>query len=681
MMYFWTSNTIMRQFTLLLYILLTGIIFLSGCVPVSEKKKEADEFQVNMESMRPIYTLGLHQRTDSLIHALSSENSLDRYAAAIAFISFQDTAAIGGLLKLLSDPNGEIRAVAATALGQIGSASTEKPLSEAFDGSDSARTFVIANSAILEAIGKVGSAQFLQNLGTINSYTNRDTLLLLGQVRGIYRYALRGMTHPEGTGTIINYISDPGVPFEVRLIAAQYLTRIKGTDLQPYSEKLMGLWHSETKPEIRMCLATAIGRLNTKEARELLQQTIKTESDQRVVCNMLRSIQEYPYEDVAETYFQFVKENNPHWATLAGQYFITHGKEKDVARYRALMNECPTWFGKTAMGEAANIHTTSLLSSAKSSLTNELEGKINGARDNYEKAAWLKAFAAEPRNFESIPKYFASSNPPVVRTQAVQSLVDICKNKRMDFYFPGEAHLIKNQIGGYLGQAIRTEDPGILALLAGTVSEEGGEMKGILKDRQDDLKKALAGLKIPQDLEAYVEISKALKEYGTDSPAIPDEQKKVKPVDWSLIDQIKHSSRVTIHTNKGAIVMALRPDDAPESVSSFIQLIQSGYYNGKAFHRVVPNFVIQTGCPRGDGYGSNDFTLRSELHNTYYDDAGYVGMASAGLHTEGSQFFITHSPTPHLDGRYTIIGKVISGMDVVNSISVGDLIQKVDITF
>ena len=125
--------------------------------------------------------------------------------------------------------------------------------------------------------------------------------------------------------------------------------------------------------------------------------------------------------------------------------------------------------------------------------------------------------------------------------------------------------------------------------------------------------------------------------------------------------------------------MKLFPDRAPESVTSFVQLIKQGYYNGKAFHRVVPNFVVQTGCPRGDGFGGLDFTLRSELAGSYYDDEGYVGMASAGPHTEGPQFFITHSPTPHLDGRYTIIGKVSSGMDVVHQLGIGDKITQINI--
>ncbi len=91
--------------------------------------------------------------------------------------------------------------------------------------------------------------------------------------------------------------------------------------------------------------------------------------------------------------------------------------------------------------------------------------------------------------------------------------------------------------------------------------------------------------------------------------------------------------------------------------------------------------MIQSGCPRGDGYGRLDFTIRSELADAYYDSEGYVGMASAGPHTEGTQDFITHSPSPHLDGRYTIFGKVISGMDVVHNIGMGDTITATNISY
>src|SRR5690606_13660018 len=116
----------------------------------------------------------------------------------------------------------------------------------------------------------------------------------------------------------------------------------------------------------------------------------------------------------------------------------------------------------------------------------------------------------------------------------------------------------------------------------------------------------------------------------------------------------------------------------PGSVMNFVTLASSGYYNSKNFHRVVPNFVVQGGCPRGDGWGSEDYSIRSEFSLRRYR-TGSIGMASAGKDTEGTQWFITHSPTPHLDGRYTIFAEVEEGMDIVHLLEVGDQILSVDL--
>ncbi|MFB1004797.1 MAG: peptidylprolyl isomerase [Bacteroidia bacterium] len=135
--------------------------------------------------------------------------------------------------------------------------------------------------------------------------------------------------------------------------------------------------------------------------------------------------------------------------------------------------------------------------------------------------------------------------------------------------------------------------------------------------------------------------------------------------------------QVLLTTNKGDITLQLFVEDAPGTVVNFLHLIDSGFYDGKYFHRVVPQFVIQGGCPRGDGWGSQEWSQRSEFSNYQRYETGTVGIASAGKDTEGVQFFISHCPTPHLDGRYTIFARVISGMDVVNKIEVGDKMVKV----
>jgi cyclophilin family peptidyl-prolyl cis-trans isomerase len=144
------------------------------------------------------------------------------------------------------------------------------------------------------------------------------------------------------------------------------------------------------------------------------------------------------------------------------------------------------------------------------------------------------------------------------------------------------------------------------------------------------------------------------------------------------VKTIKKNQRVKIETTKGAIVLALLVEEAPGSVANFVELVSRKYFNDKFFHRVVPNFVIQTGCNRGDGFGSEDYSMRSEFSTRRYKE-GSVGMASAGKDTEGTQWFITHSPTPHLNGRYTIFAEVVAGMEVVHAIQVGDQIKTISL--
>lgn len=143
--------------------------------------------------------------------------------------------------------------------------------------------------------------------------------------------------------------------------------------------------------------------------------------------------------------------------------------------------------------------------------------------------------------------------------------------------------------------------------------------------------------------------------------------------------RVGKSVRAVIWTDKGAVTLELLPDDAPLTVDNFVQLARRNYFNGVLFHRVVPNFVVQGGDPRGDGNGGPGYQIRCEINTVSYA-RGAVGMALSGKDTGGSQWFVTHSPQPHLDGGYTVFGRVVEGMDVVDRIVRGDRIRSVTIT-
>jgi len=138
----------------------------------------------------------------------------------------------------------------------------------------------------------------------------------------------------------------------------------------------------------------------------------------------------------------------------------------------------------------------------------------------------------------------------------------------------------------------------------------------------------------------------------------------------------------TIYTDKGNMEVEFFDNDAPNTVDNFCNLAKKGFYNGLKFHRVIPDFVIQGGCPKGDGTGGPGYKIKCELDGgNQYHDRGVLSMAHAGKDTGGSQFFVCHSRknTAHLDRAHTCFGKVVDGLEVIDDIGAGDLITKIEI--
>jgi peptidyl-prolyl cis-trans isomerase B (cyclophilin B) len=141
--------------------------------------------------------------------------------------------------------------------------------------------------------------------------------------------------------------------------------------------------------------------------------------------------------------------------------------------------------------------------------------------------------------------------------------------------------------------------------------------------------------------------------------------------------------KAEIHTQKGIMKIEFYEQDAPKTVQNFIDLAEKGFYDGLTFHRVIPNFVIQGGCPDGTGTGGPGYAINCELSgNNQHHDKGVLSMAHAGKNTGGSQFFVCHSRTntAHLDRKHTCFGKVIEGLNVIDMIKEGDVMDKVVIT-
>ena len=138
--------------------------------------------------------------------------------------------------------------------------------------------------------------------------------------------------------------------------------------------------------------------------------------------------------------------------------------------------------------------------------------------------------------------------------------------------------------------------------------------------------------------------------------------------------------KVSIQTNRGTIELEMYPEHAPNTVNNFVFLAGEGFYDGVVFHRVINDFMVQCGDPTGSGRGGPGYKFACETAgNPLRHERGVISMANAGPNTNGSQFFITHVPTPHLDGNHTVFGRVTEGLDVVDAIEQGDVMEKVTV--
>ncbi len=172
---------------------------------------------------------------------------------------------------------------------------------------------------------------------------------------------------------------------------------------------------------------------------------------------------------------------------------------------------------------------------------------------------------------------------------------------------------------------------------------------------------------------AFILVFATISFFGP-SPVLADEKQSTNEV---TIDD-KTLPQAKIATKYGDMIVELLEDEAPNTVANFVSLIEKGYYDGLKFHRVVPDFVIQGGDPTGTGAGGPGYRIKCEAEtNKTKHTRGVLSMAHAGKDTGGSQFFITHRATPHLDGKHTVFGRVISGVEIVDKVQQGDVMNKI----
>lgn len=649
-----------------------------GCAP-GEEETRSYPFRLDMTDAEQQRILDLQdrQQRDSLLMYLDHPDPSLRYRSAMAFASIRDSAAVIQLATLLADTNMQVRTAAAYALGQSRARQAAALLVSAFRQQDSTHAAEVSNASILEAVGKTGDVQSLIAMSTTSTYLPSDETLVTGQARGIYRFALRGITHPSGTARMVAIVSDPAMPEPARIMAANYLFRATGISTAEHVETLIPVT-DDRDPRIRMCIAVALAKSATPQARQVIARMALRDSDYRVRCNILRALHYFPYEQVREVAFQSIDSRNVHVARCAATYLLEHGIERDAARYRSVSRGQLPWEVKTLLYGAANRYLTPAYAITKGNLNTELQEWYRRSLNPYEKAAVLQALAKDAGNYAQIPNLAFDDESPVVRTAGVDALASILGDRYFARDIGTRVTSARREIAEFLVDAIRKEDPGMISAAASALSNPQFGLDDYARAHLETFESALIALDLPKDIEAYDALADCLARLKNETyvrSTVPHNH----PVNWEMVTDLADTIRVEVVTSRGNFRMELFTEHAPGTVMNFVELSRDRFFHGKNFHRVVPNFVIQGGCPRGDGYGSLDYTIRSELAPSYYIEEGRVGMASAGNHTECTQWFVTHSPTPHLDGNYTLFGRVTQGMDVVHAIQISDEILEVNI--
>lgn len=652
-------------------------LFITGCIPETEVVYEGVSFDLNDPQYQHIYDLQVRQEVDSLLALTSHPDPTRRFMVARAFSSIQDETALDSLYKLLQDEEKIIGSTAAYAIGQIGNPSSVRPLMSAFKSSDTSRVYNLLNANILEALGKTADTTVMNSIATVSSYTPSDTTLLKGQARGIYQAILRDLHSKKIDEAILKNLTQEDLPVSVRTIYAQALERSKDIDISGYEQRLFRLFDEGKSPYISMALAETVSKIQDPKIKQAFVEKLNDDIDYRTKINMIKSLGNLPYIQVIEPILELLKDDNLNIANTAADYMIENGIASDAIIYKNFIPKDAPYSVKNKIKAAIFKRLPNYYTRTKNALKKDMLTEFNDSKDPYEQRSIINALGYDLNNIKELGDMYADSLSPILKSEIVSSLMKIATSENFLRQRKSALNAQKQLLANELNDIIADGDVGALALAANIYQNEELNLKSVMPDASK-LNSAVEKLKLPQDLETYNELKKAIA-FLENSSYEPGSSPNVKAISWSLMPNMNDSLHALMKTTSGNIKIKLFPKLAPQSVFNFVQLANSEFFDNKAVHRVVPNFVVQDGCPRGDGYGSLDYSIRSELPQQYYEDEGYLGMASAGLHTECSQWFITHRPTMHLNGRYTIFGKVTDGMDVIHQMTVGDTIIDISI--
>ena len=730
------------SFRFLISLLIALILFSAGLAPAQKIKpaSAAAAGQVPIPIQVQIVKAEDERRWDKTLETLLQSPSAEvRKRAALGAGRIGDEAAVPALSLLLEkDPDVAVRAMAAFALGETESEKAADPVLKALLN---IQENAGVRARAIEAAGKIGAANkpAAEKMGKAILHVldaESQNPMLNSELISLGLTAVLRVRPDKGDQTVAKFLSD--ADSGVRAAAANTLTRLRAKNA---NDALRNLLRSDTDAVVRANAARALGSAEDKNAYDLLLKAAANDADPRVRVSAIRALGGLKDAKAAEV---LLERGNILLTDYKKSKFSTPAEKNELLEVATTLgrllpnskNEGALKFLKS-LAEADKYRSaetnTALARIDPAGFPDYLSSRSN------ERSSW-QAVSAAAQSIADWAGLDEIKNNKIARDEGIGQLrnyltsvwpsPDISKPDILSAYAAFDPENLDRE----LREALTTNDVFGRANAAGLladrpVSKENVDalkaafIKALLMDKfyddaqlaimdalfKLDKKEAVGDLLIALNAQDYLVRKKAFELLRTpglekDSPGIPTmlenavAKKKNLVLPYSSafgtkLGQVLNTTadytravsrkngavKAVVTTEKGAFTIDLLPEDAPLTVDNFIKLARANYFNGLMVHRVVPNFVMQDGDPRGDGNGGPGWSIRCEINMVEFD-RGAVGMALSGKDTGGSQWFVTHSPQPHLDGGYTVFGHVNDAdMKVVDMIARGDKIISIKI--
>ena len=376
--------------------------------------------------------------------------------------------------SLLQDPIPKVRQAAAYALGQLQVPEAEAALIQSFQNQDSLGANSEVNAAILEAIGKCGTAETLGLLSQVTTYQKSDNWLLLGQARAIYRFMQRGIIHPAATQRMINLLADAENAQEVRILAANYLARAD-LELVDHTELISLIYGNEQDLAIQVFLPQVLAKADWAAHRNLFESTLSDVIDYRVRCNTLRAIGKADYPLFKRNIHRDLYDQNRQVAKVASQVILDHGSSRYWREYMNLSLDDFPWQVKINLLRAVNKFIPPGNGMFRDINDQKLQQRIRSANNEYEQAAAILALAEHPRWYKYIIDFEARTSAPVLKSTAILGLVRILNHAT----FARQRNDLQQAVVDRLVGALNSGDVGVVSIAAAALDLGAEELSTI----------------------------------------------------------------------------------------------------------------------------------------------------------------------------------------------------------